>query len=294
MVKMLEAAGRALGSIIRFPFTALAFLLGWTSSLIVKILLLVILLISVPTAAISTYWLLDYKQNAYRYSYSDKCELRDLLFPGINFDFTYSCIDASRFKENSFTNFVFFMSSEDNPTPGRTGHGWLALMRLSKKDANIRIHDWQVLGFWGDNTFNCSALTVSIYSIVAPWLPYRQIIEQNYKAFCMGGVSGLESPNTISSVEGVPFPQIKSLNEIHTLLARRPSHVLAVAIDAEQFNNVRWLSSESSRRSYSVLLNDCTTLLYRIAQSAGLYTPPRLLFPFPSDSVEAFRDLNTR
>lgn len=294
MSALITVAADTIRTIVRFPFAAIAFLLALTSSLIIKLFIIISLVIAVPTAIIGTYWLLDYWNNAHRYSYSDKCNLRDNLFQGVSFDFSYSCIDASKRSEADFANFVFFMSSEDNPAPGRTGHGWLALMRLSKKAEDIKIHEWEVFGFWGDNVFNCSATTVSIYNMIAPWLPFRSIIEQNYKALCMGGVSGLESPSKISSPEGVPFPKITSLDEIHTLLARRPSQLLAVAINNEQFNNVKWLSSEASRKSYSVLLSDCTTLLYRIAQSAGLYTPPRLVFPFPSDSVAAFRNFNTR
>lgn len=294
MNSMIASIIDAIKTIIKFPFVAIAYVLGLTSSLIIKLLLIIALIIAIPSAAFAAYFLIDYSRNANKFAHSDKCKLRYELFPDVKFDFGYSCIDASRYTESGYANFVFFMSSEDNPTPGRTGHGWLALLRLSKKSDEIRIHEWQVFGFWGNNQFNCSGTVVSLYGLVAPWVPFRPLIEANYKAFCMGGVSDLESPTTISSVEGVPFPQITTIEQVHTFLARRPSQLLAVAIDNEQFNNVRWLSSESSRRSYSVLLSDCTSLLYRIAQSAGLYTPPRLLFPFPSDSVLAFRDFNTQ
>lgn len=294
MAGIFAIAVGAIGSVIKFPFRAIVFLLGWTSSLIVRILLVLALLISVPLAAVAAYLIVDYQKNSYRYQYTSKCDLRSALFPGIQFDFEYSCVDATKFNDSRYVNFVFFMSSEDNPSPGRTGHGWLALIRLSKAEQSVLLHDWQVFGFWGDNNFNCSSLTVSVYSMLAPWLPFRQLIEQNYKAFCMGGVSGLESQNVVASAAGVPFPSITSLNDIHIFLGRRPSQVFAVAIDGEQFNNVRWIASESSKRSYTVLLSDCTTLLYRIASAMGLYTPPRFMYPFPSNSVEAFRRFNTR
>ena len=86
----------------------------------------------------------------------------------------------------------------------------------------------------------------------------------------------------------------KQTDEARKLLGvKNMAKVLAVRIDKDVFDksqmeNDRFLNSGD----YRLFLNDCTTFIFHVADSIGLYTPPRIFTPFPSMAVTAFGEQN--
>jgi hypothetical protein len=268
-----------------FPFVFLRKLFGWAS--------LTILILAVMYAGSLFY---DYKLNAYRYAQTATCNFKEVIFPSVEFDFIYNCIDVRNVKNSGYVNALIFMANEDRPTIDRTGHGWLAFVRLSDDPGELKIFQLRVFGFWGDpSVITCSNATVRFYQAIEGWLPdaAASLIKANYSAFCMKGVSGPEGPN-LSYPLGEPFAPITELSKVHEFVGRRPAKMLVVLIDEIQYNNSKFSISQFSTGDYTLIMSDCTTLLYEVAESIGLYTPPRWLYPFPSNSVEALSKLNTK
>lgn len=276
---------RFLQNIIFVPFRILLKTVKWAVALLMLVLL----------AYGGIQWL-DYRSSAYAFAPSEKCDLRNRLFGDAPLPFTFSCIDAGVRTDSTYLNFIFFMANEDRPAPDRTGHGWMALAQVRNDSEKLMVTRFRVFGFWGNNVDTCPRSLIKAYVWVSPLLPVNAaaFIEKNYKAACMGGHLGNEGLEFHELPNGREVPPITDMAALKQIFNNVPSVMLAVAIDTEQFNNILFRVNQYAAIDYSLVLSDCTTMLYRLADSIGLYTPPRWLYPYPSSSVDAIRLMNIR
>lgn len=250
-----------------------------------------------PIIIYSAFQLANYNLYSHNFAPSQSCGIGEKLLGDIKRQFVYNCIDVSQNKEISdYENFILFMASEHDSGPNITGHGWLAYASIKRQaDGGLLLVEYQVRGFWGDpQKVTCPAWITNAYGTVRSFLPYTDVIEHNYQVFCRGGIIGAEAAVSIENPAGVPLPNITSSEQLYNLLARKPEVLLAVRVNNNQYNNAKYNIYEGVNHNYSLILDDCTTYVSRVAKDLHLYIPPRILRPFPSDFIIELSEDNIR
>lgn len=215
---------------------------------------------------------------------------------------SYRCINLENKTQRSETgelkNLVFFVSNEPNPVPERTGHGWVIFAQAKKLEGQkYELCEYLPVGFFPPNReTKWPAPIVDFYTnnirVLIP-ASMQEGIDKFLIALYLELDLGNESAPVIEAKCGFVMDEIfLSDTKLNNLFGSNPATVLVAVVPSDSYENAKKLIERFKDRQYSLLFNDCTTFLYDVAKIIGLYVPPRIFAPFPTQSVEAFSQLN--
>jgi hypothetical protein len=291
-----ETWSQFLGSLITLPMTLVMLL--WTDTvrtlrfLFVSFLLFLVAVVTVPAL---WFWY-DYSTSAHRWGYSAKCDVEKVVFGNLELPFIYGCVDVSQeHSESDKRYFAFFMASGEYPAPDAndTGHAWFAQLALKKGGDTFVATDYDVIGYgYRPGSASCQAWLQNFYSYIRPLVP-KAIDTLLTVWYCRAPVIAPEGPSFHDDA-GKPFPAHPSAADVINFLGHAPVVLMAVAVNETQFNNLRLTVDAQLKdtRPYQLLYHDCTTFVRELADLIGLYNPPRILVPFPSDAVRGLLKYN--
>lgn len=274
-----RAIYRAPGEVVRFIVGVLTFSLRN----IAKAALILIL------GAVGWYSFLYYTRERFA---ADGCDLREQMFPSLQLTFHYECIDvARRTLSGNKVHYVAFFANNESPSPASTGHGWLGLITLTKNEkGTYLLNRREVVGFGPtEASAICQRWIPPLYGRVRPFLTGVPGIQALEARFCVRGILGSEG-SSIDSPSGEPIPGSITGTELATMFASSgvtPTVALVARVSAEQFERAKLKIDERRPAQYQPWISDCTTLLEVVGRELGIYIPPRILYPFPSQFVHA-------
>ncbi|RTM08238.1 MAG: hypothetical protein EKK33_28860 [Bradyrhizobiaceae bacterium] len=243
------------------------------------------------------WWGLNYFMFAYQFSDSESCSLRQAMFAAVEqFDFDYDCADASGVSPNEDRRYYILFMANGTSTPADSGHAWLATAALKKGDkGDFLLTDYVVTGYGpsGAPTGECFALLTRLYLIIRPTIPLPSNLEAHW---CEGGTTRADGPPPIHAPAGIPMPKTADPKAVDAMLGVNPTVVFAVSINQNQYEraNRKIATTAKDRPNYQLLLHDCTTFVRDVAEYVGLYAPPRILAPYPAESISSIMRYNMR
>jgi hypothetical protein len=244
------------------------------------------------------WWGMNYFLFAYKFEDSPSCALRQTMFGQVpRFNFIYDCADASGVASTEDQRFyVLFMANQEHPGPNDSGHAWLATAALKRSNGDWLLTHYEVTGYGppgGPPTSPCYPTIERLYLVIRPAIPFSSMIEQHW---CEKGGVRADGPPPIDNPAGVPVPKVTDPSAVDAMLGVRPAVVFAVSISKTQFEKAQHFIAEQRKApsNYQLGLNDCTTFVRDVASAIRLYVPPRLLAPYPSESIFALMTYNLR
>lgn len=195
---------------------------------------------------------------------------------------------------------VFFISSKAQPTFADAGHGWVVWCKASvvEDSSDFIVEEFDPVGFGPvDMTTKWPRWVQEFYARqIGARLP--SAIEPSVSK--LAGVSYLSLKTYEESA--VKIPQARRISptemagpEFKTAFGNNPQTMLVVLISPEDYNESRKLISQFQKTGrYTILFRDCTTFVERVANRVGMYVPPRIIYPLPSDLIEALVQTNRK
>ncbi|MCP1848386.1 MULTISPECIES: hypothetical protein [unclassified Bradyrhizobium] len=255
--------------------------------------------IAVMTCVLLTcvWWGLNYFFYAYQFSDSASCSLRQTIFGAVpKFDFDYDCADASGMASNEDKRYYILFMANGTSVEADSGHAWLATAALKKvNNGEFLLTDYVVTGYGpkGPPTGQCYPLLARLYLVIRPIIP----LPSNFEAhWCEGGTTRADGPPPTHAPAGTPLPKTADPKAVDAMLGVNPTVVFAVSINQNQYDRANRRIDATAKKppNYQLLLHDCTTFVRDVAEDVGLYVPPRMLAPYPAESIYSIMKYNMR
>jgi hypothetical protein len=255
--------------------------------------------IAIMTCVLLTcvWWGLNYFLYAYQFADSETCSLRQTMFAVPQFDFAYDCADASGVAPNEDKRYYILFMANGAADAANSGHAWLATAALKKSEkGDFLLTDYVVTGYGpngGPPSGQCYPFLTRLYLIIRPTIPLPSRFE-NY--WCLGGTTRPDGPPATHVPAGIPLPKTADPKAVDAMLGVNPTVVFAVSINRNQYDRALRKIDATTKKppNYQLVLHDCTTFVRDVADDIGLYVPPRLLAPYPFESIYSIMKYNMR
>jgi hypothetical protein len=244
----------------------------------------------------------SYQRDSHRYDTSGNCPLVEqrLAALGASMGRSFRCLNVNSLDHpvTQPQGMIFFLANSARPTVSNTGHGWVVWVKASLNEGGaLLVHEFDPVGFgppsldtkWPKPVQNLYVAYFASHlptAIEAPlsrflgftWLPLQQ---------------GPESPVHFTDTRTVDDAALAS-PELRSVFGGNPETALVILLSDTEYENTKKVIPQFASGDYSVLFRDCTTFVEQVALEAGLYVPPRILNPFPSDFISALSRTNRK
>ncbi len=195
---------------------------------------------------------------------------------------------------------VLFLARSKAKEIAYTGHGWLAWFKFNQTDSNnISVEEFLPAGYGGNiEQVKWTKEQIDWYEKkIKPKIPKvnQAFVERILKSLALTPVKFNESTTIIGPKDSIKIP----LNKISTIfptniLGDNPSVISFILIDPDDYENSKAYYEEYTKETYRLFYHDCTTLLLNLLKDFGMYRPPRVLCPFPEQTVEMISKSNMK
>jgi|GEM_PF-4801335 len=195
---------------------------------------------------------------------------------------------------------VLFLARSKLKEIAYTGHGWLAWFKFQQVDSNnILVEEFLPAGYGGNiERVEWTVEQIDLYvKKIKPNIPKAKqaFVERILKSLALSPVKYNESTTIIGPGNPTQIP----LNEISNIfttknLGDNPSIISFILIDPDDYESSKVYYEEYTKKTYRLFYHDCTTLLLNLLKDFGMYRPPRILCPFPEQTVQMISQSNLR
>jgi hypothetical protein len=245
---------------------------------------------------------ISYQRDSHRYSASGNCPVveQKLAALGASMGRSFRCLNLSPNSTPATQpqGMIFFLASSATPTMENTGHGWVIWARASvDSDGALLVHEFLPVGFgppsrdtkWPKPVQDFYTAYLASQLPAAIEAPLSKLLGVTWLTLQQSPESPVRFTDTrpLDAV-AVTSPQFRSV------FGNNPEAAVVALLSDTEYENTKKTISRFGAGDYSLLFRDCTTFVEQVAKEAGLYVPPRLLSPFPSDFISALSITNRK
>lgn len=234
-----------------------------------------------------------YQRDSHRFSASGNCGIveQKLTSLGASMGRSFRCLNlvSSSPPATQPQGMIFFLASTPSPTMANTGHAWMVWAKASvSSDGALLVHEFLPVGFGPPSrdtkwpkpvqdfymTYLASLLPAYAEPSISQMLGVTWLALQQYP----------ESPVRFTDTRVIDAKAVVS-PQFRAVFGSNPETALVTMLTDTEYENTKKLITKFGAGDYSLLFRDCTTFVELVATEAGLYVPPRILDPFPSDFI---------
>ena len=249
------------------------------------------------------YLIYDYYTNGNKIEQGEAC--LPIVEQLIKFSGTTYCLDARNLETgpmelNKTYYSVLLLARSKAKETAYTGHGWLTWFKFRQIDSlAIEVQEFLPAGYGGNmEKVTWTEDQIKLYTEkIKPNIPPEKqaFVERILKGLALTPVKYNESTTII----GTGNPTIIPLEDIANIfttknLGDNPSILSFILIDPDDYENSKVYYEKYTKQTYRLFFHDCTTLLLNMLRDFGMYRPPRIICPFPEQTIETISKMNMK
>lgn len=210
------------------------------------------------------------------------------------------CLDARKenrgeFKLNQKYSSLLLLAREKDKLREipYTGHGWLVWFQFEQLDnETIKVYDFLPAGYGGDpKDIQWTKNQIDFYNKhIKKQIPdgKKPFVEKIIRSLNLAPVKYDESSPIIIEPSNPKEIQLSNIEKIFDSpnLGINPAILGTIIINENEYEKSKIYYDKYTKENYRLFFHDCTTLLLNMTSEFGLYRPPRIICPFPVQTIE--------